>query len=1511
MYVSHVNSVEDFYVQLSRTVPQLDQLMEDIAAASAGWAADLPTTDLQQGTLCCALFAEDNAWYRAEVTKVLSELEVEVEYFDYGNTSSLLLSDVRVLSDTFFQLPRQAVHCQLNCSREILQSVSKDSFESLVVDKPMTAKCVSKERGHWSVDLQDGGQDIAGILCGDLTSTTVQEKDGVPRKKYLEMPLTTGQSEVVYVSSASDPEEFHVQMSRTSQDLEKLMEQLEKVYVSPEAPVQVAQQLTPGMPCCALFMEDGNWYRAEVTQVLPDSQLEVRFVDYGNSDIVPAQLVKELKPEFLDHPKHSVACKLSVSKTAYSDIKLFQSLDLEKPLQATFTGLEGDKWLVTFEDGEVSANTYPQQKKYPKLSFAAGNSVEMVFLFAESPSSLYLQVTDGADKLDRLMSSIASDLPKDSLLEPTVGLPCLGQFSEDDIWYRAEILAIDGGKAYVQYVDYGNSEWQELARLRPIREEYLDLPVQAVLCCLETAEVVDALKLTDDINMTLAEKALRVEMLRHNDGVYTVQLYEPGSDQPLLHSLLSGEAVQRAPETVTLQHQTTKGYNKPALQLGSHIAMYCITADSPESLHLQFAASESELASLMEQIASVYGALTEGELQLLDPHVGQPCCAQFVEDKQWYRAEVLALSSDGMITVKFVDYGNCDVVPVSKVKKLKDELLDLQVQSVECRLSGICPISSDQKWSDDCLVKLDELCTSKAFSVEVAKVEEDRTWVSLHEDSSSEPISQLLVSQGLAELDLPRESKAHDEQHQYQMPQLNNGDRIHVYCTTASSPQSMQLQLKESHDKLTTLMDDISAVYKTLGSGELQITDPQVGQACCALYSEDEEWYRAQVIHINDGDHLNVKFVDYGNSEIVPLSCVRQLRADFLKLPIQSFDSHLAGVVASSEDGIWSEECLTKVQEICVSEGLVAQIINKTKGSMEVNLFDDSKEDDRSVATSLVDLGFAKFDAPVSTAYSYPKFQVDSEQGFIFVSASSPSSFWCQLGDSESELSSLMGRISEHYVSLSEKDLILQTPDVGTLCCAKFSEDDAWYRAEITQTLEDGTVCVLFVDYGNSENMQVSNVKELAAEFQTLPVQAVECALSSIEPHKYYSEGWSEEAIKKFEELCCDKTLLAKITKVCNRKLEVSLRDINDPDGKAIHEVLMSDAFARGISASVLVATLQDDPESDADQDDIPRFQFMSLTEESKVRVTVSHATSLSHFYCQLVDPDNKLDTLMENIAAHYSFPDLEYLASTVDGQACCAQSIQDAKWYRATVLCTNNSECTVTFVDYGNSETLPLSNIKKLPQEFMALPPQALECAIHGICPTDSDWPKEVASFFKENVAGKELDLVVVNTNKDNTFEVKLFVDEADLSEVIMQEFSETVGPSARRENEDQITDDEEFQDSSEQLSPGVIEKEKELSDEAQDDFQDTRERLSPPEAGQVFEELMREEKEALDEVVATAAEEEKEVGDIKEDMVEERTPAASDAISVEEDNGEEFQEASEVHDVESEEDLTGRGLR
>ncbi|KAI8878493.1 hypothetical protein K501DRAFT_228277 [Backusella circina FSU 941] len=98
---------------------------------------------------------------------------------------------------------------------------------------------------------------------------------------------------------------------------------------------------------------------------------------------------------------------------------------------------------------------------------------------------------------------------------------------------------------------------------------------------------------------------------------------------------------------------------------------------------------------------------------------------------------------------------------------------------------------------------------------------------------------------------------------------------------------------------------------------------------------------------------------------------------------------------------------------------------------------------------------------------------------------------------------------------------------VGDVVCAKFTEDNCWYRAKVRRISHEG-VEVLYIDYGNYETLSSTRIRALPDTFKTLKPQAHEAILSFVKSPAR-EEDYGIESIERFRELTGDKQLVANI----------------------------------------------------------------------------------------------------------------------------------------------------------------------------------------------------------------------------------------------------------------------------------------------------------------------------------------------------------------------------------------------
>lgn len=159
-------------------------------------------------------------------------------------------------------------------------------------------------------------------------------------------------------------------------------------------------------------------------------------------------------------------------------------------------------------------------------------------------------------------------------------------------------------------------------------------------------------------------------------------------------------------------------------------------------------------------------------------------------------------------------------------------------------------------------------------------------------------------------------------------------------------------------------------------------------------------------------------------------------------------------------------------------------------------------------------------------------------------------------------------------------------------------------------------------------------------------------------------------------------------------------------------------------------------------------------------------------FFVQLSPDCLELDSIMESIAATYENGGETMQAFEIQsGTYCIAQYSEDLKWYRAVIKSVQENNATVEFVDYGNTESIDLMNIKVILEEFLKLPMQAVHCKLLGF--TNTSNTEDQHAIFLEKAEGKPLQVEFVS-EENGVYEVLLreVVDDVPNTNYINEEF-------------------------------------------------------------------------------------------------------------------------------------------
>jgi staphylococcal nuclease domain-containing protein 1 len=127
--------------------------------------------------------------------------------------------------------------------------------------------------------------------------------------------------------------------------------------------------------------------------------------------------------------------------------------------------------------------------------------------------------------------------------------------------------------------------------------------------------------------------------------------------------------------------------------------------------------------------------------------------------------------------------------------------------------------------------------------------------------------------------------------------------------------------------------------------------------------------------------------------------------------------------------------------------------------------------------------------------------------------------FLCEKNAGIPELTSLMADFAVYHRSAPISSTPASGYKTGDLVAAKFSVDNAWYRAKVRKNFPHKKEAeVVFIDYGNSEVVPHGNIRSLDPRFKSLPPQAKEATLSFVKLLGPDTE-YGSEALDRFRSL--------------------------------------------------------------------------------------------------------------------------------------------------------------------------------------------------------------------------------------------------------------------------------------------------------------------------------------------------------------------------------------------------------
>ena len=1285
-----------------------------------------------------------------------------------------------------------------------------------------------------------------------------------------QLQIQENQSMTTYLSAVESPGKFYIHLADKETDLETMADKLQDVYSTFEVSDHCLMATLPGQVCCAKYSVDSAWYRARIISS-EGSAVKVLFIDYGNVEDCDADSLKQLISEFQTTPPLAAECRLQGCGASSEDLTAkFEALLLDQEIDTQFIstsppyqvklkveGKDVASEIGLSVDGKspVQSNSNESQddpEDLPDQEIPTG-CVPGYVSHIDSPGKFYVQLVSQELTLDETtegITAIYSELESSDLLllTPSIGKICCAKFPEDGAWYRALVTGLSGKGTSVLFVDFGNSSIVPAENMKELAPQFMDKAPFAYECslgkipnCAWPEDVLDAFTnaTIDQVDITFKSKSAPHIVSLSSEGEDIAESIGASSFQDV--PLLPQKLAQSSADSLGAGPQNYPKVIPPKGEFQAFIGQ----ADSPSRFFVMPSTSEATLFELAECMYATYANSSPANQKLVSPKVGQPCVAMFSEDSTWYRGEVIALKGNSA-QVRFVDFGNGEEMATGLLRRPTPELSKVAPVALECRLAGVTAPAGG--WNDQVCRKLKQLTEDRELTVSVESNDVPFK-VSLRDGQTTISADLLGISTIPAGQDHGAKPQASHQEQPYtgETPTVTsnivNGDdnhflppdevtgQVEAYASHIISPSRFYLQLSAKEDELNEVVESVNSTYSAVPEGEGRVATPSIGQACCAKFSEDEAWYRAEITQLHDG-RATVLFIDFGNSDDTAADQLLTLKPEHLEQPPFALECVLVG--AKEPEGGWPQDICDKLSELIVDKDLTVEFLTQ-KAPFQVRikesgvdigkefgfkeLLDESPAiEETEKAEDQPEKSASEEVAVNESVCSFPKSRIDEETASVYIShIDSPTKFHIQLSSMEAELSQVGEDLEAYCASVATSEG--ESWAAGKICCAKFSEDGAWYRGIITD-VKDLQYEVFFVDYGNSDHISdLDSLKPISPELANRLPLAFECKLKGLtEP----LDGWSESLVDKFSEVTLDKPLEA-VFYTKDSPYEVSLADgetaitellelppaiklepsepeaaedtlkATDQEGdrsvliiEPVEEppvVIMVDEEsevsmveeneepAKLVDANeetnvqveekevdtfqqVDVETSQEVEQRDEDND-IPDKEiclersFSSYLKypdveppHGEVKVHVSHVESPTQISLQLVDNQEKLAEIMSSLEQNYAEnPDsATVMLECKDNIPCAAKYSEDQTWYRGFIQDSEDGMLVVRFIDYGNTETLTLENVRFLDKSLASSPPFALECTLGDCEEPTTGWSFEVVDQLESLLLEKEL---------------------------------------------------------------------------------------------------------------------------------------------------------------------------
>jgi len=375
-----------------------------------------------------------------------------------------------------------------------------------------------------------------------------------------------------------------------------------------------------------------------------------------------------------------------------------------------------------------------------------------------------------------------------------------------------------------------------------------------------------------------------------------------------------------------------------------------------------------ETKQALWSIQKVGHSLSPGKLSAAQLTQGSKC--GFYDHDGGFRRVVIkeVISSAKMLVFDF-DFGGRYSVPVSELIHLPEELVLIPCLSRRCALSEVqiteltkssfCKaIASFKQFVDGQPVLVNTLGFSGRSNLCTVKTT----------DGDHDLIDYLLqnnyIMKTSSKQELPLRLSHPASKVEYHRVQPE--EVVVILPVVVKNPSIIWAQVDHPHHgTIKAMHDDMNQRYPPADAASNPYV-PAKGEMCVAKYSQDQKYYRAEVLLVHHNGMVDVRFSETGRCESVMMSQLHHITSDFLSLPRQARKFCLSGV-EPNQSITWSDNAIAFIKDKTLNRKITAKVLSVVSEVVMVEMFDPNLPN-QLLSNSLILLGHAQMVKPQHVA---------------------------------------------------------------------------------------------------------------------------------------------------------------------------------------------------------------------------------------------------------------------------------------------------------------------------------------------------------------------------------------------------------------------------------------------------------------------------------------------------------------------------------------------------------------